>query len=107
MAGPEAAPRIGGAPRGEWGTAPSRRLLPTLGERLQDALYAAIRPLMRVALAVHFRTVHVSHRERFPENGAVLLVANHPSTWADVLVLYEVFGRRFHFIAESRQFHPW
>jgi 1-acyl-sn-glycerol-3-phosphate acyltransferase len=72
-----------------------------------SVVYVAIRPMMQAALAVHFRAVHVTHRERFPGNGAVLVVANHPSTWADALVLDAVFGRRLHFLAESGQFRPW
>ncbi|HET9950281.1 MAG TPA: 1-acyl-sn-glycerol-3-phosphate acyltransferase [Candidatus Eisenbacteria bacterium] len=62
---------------------------------------------MWAGISAHFRHVTVVGRERFPRRGATLLVSNHPSTWSDVLLLYGMLGRRFHFLAEPGQFHPW
>ncbi len=69
--------------------------------------HQAMVPLTRLALAANFRHIHVLHAERMPREGAVLLVANHPSTWTDVVLLDAVLGRRFHFLAHEEQFHPW
>ena len=64
-------------------------------------------PLMRLALALSFKHVRVRHGERMPRTGAILLVANHPSTWTDVVLLDSLLGRRLHFLAQDEQFHPW
>lgn len=64
-------------------------------------------PLMRLALAVSFRRIRVRNAGRMPREGAVLLLANHPSTWTDVVLLDSLLGRRFHFLAQEEQFHPW
>ncbi len=74
---------------------------------LANGFYRAMVPIMRLALALSFRRVRVLHDERVPRRGAVLLAANHPSTWTDVLLLDVAFGRRFHFLAQEEQFHPW
>jgi len=78
-----------------------------LSARAARVFQAAMVPVMRAAVAVHFRRVQVLHGERVPPEGAVLLLANHPSTWTDVLLLDAALGRRFHFLAQEEQFHPW
>ena len=69
--------------------------------------HRAMVPIMRLAVEMNFRRIRVLHAERMPREGAVLLVANHPSTWTDVVLLDAVLGRRFHFLAQEEQFHPW
>ena len=78
-----------------------------VGSLVAEASYRTLRLLMWAGIAVHFHRVIVVGRERFPRRGATLLVANHPSTWSDVLLLYGMLGRRFHFLAEPGQFRPW
>ena len=73
---------------------------------LLGALFGAMPPLMRLIAAVHFRRLGVRLRERFPIRGAALLVANHPSTWTDVLVLEVALGRKLHFLAHETLFLP-
>jgi glycerol-3-phosphate O-acyltransferase/dihydroxyacetone phosphate acyltransferase len=74
---------------------------------LADAFYRGMRLIMLAAIGVHFRRAVVVGRERFPAKGPALLVANHPSTWSDVLLLDGLLGRRLHFLAEIGQFRPW
>jgi 1-acyl-sn-glycerol-3-phosphate acyltransferase len=71
------------------------------------AFYYMMVPLMRLALAVHFRRLHVLHADAFPKKGAVLVVANHPSRWTDVVVLDIALRRGLHYLAGADQFHPW
>ena len=62
--------------------------------------------IMRLFAFVHFAGIRATHVERFPRRGPAILVANHPATWADVLVLHVVLGRKLHFLAEEHLFRP-
>lgn len=73
---------------------------------LAEAFYRGFRLVMLAAIRIYYRRVTLVGRERFPVRGAALIVANHPSTWSDVLLLDALFGRRIHFLSESGQFHP-
>ncbi len=77
--------------------------------KVQTAMgfYLAMVPVMRLALAANFRRVRALRDHTLPRVGAVLVVANHPSTWTDVLLLDAVLGRRLHFLAKDDQFWPW
>lgn len=70
------------------------------------ALYVTMPWLMRMLVAIYFRRVRVRHAQRFPRRGAAILVANHPSTWTDVLLLDVALGRRLHFLAHQKLFRP-
>lgn len=84
-----------------------RGALRAAGGAVASLVYTALDRLAQLALNAHFRRVRVLHRERFPRSGAVLLVANHPSAWADAVLLLGAFGRKLHFLVEGNQFHPW
>jgi 1-acyl-sn-glycerol-3-phosphate acyltransferase len=71
-----------------------------------SALYVPMSWLLRLLVAIHFRCVRVRHARRFPRFGPALLVANHPSTWTDVLLLDVALGRRLHFLARHQLFRP-
>lgn len=69
-------------------------------------LYAPVPWIMRLIVAVHFRRLRVRHLNRLPARGPVLLVANHPATWMDVVVLVSALGRKLHFLAHESLFRP-
>ena len=71
---------------------------------LSRAFHAAIRPVLSGALHVHYRRVIAAGLDRFPRAGPALVVANHPCTWTDALMLLVVLRRQLHFIVESAQF---
>jgi glycerol-3-phosphate O-acyltransferase / dihydroxyacetone phosphate acyltransferase len=81
-----------------WGTA---------GAAASRSFYLLLWPIMSLAVALHFRRVRTLHRQRFPRSGPALVVANHPSTWTDVLLLDVVLRRGLHFLANEDQFQPW
>ena len=87
-----------GAPRGVSRTGVSRFLI--------AAGFALVSLAMRAAVRVYFRRLHVRHLARFPRRGPVLLVANHPAMWTDVLVLDVALGRKLHFLAQGELFRP-
>jgi 1-acyl-sn-glycerol-3-phosphate acyltransferase len=69
-------------------------------------LFGLISLLMRAAVRVYFKGVRVRHAERFPARGPVLLVANHPAMWTDVLVLDVALRRKLQFLTQGALFHP-
>jgi 1-acyl-sn-glycerol-3-phosphate acyltransferase len=77
-----------------------------VGRFLIAAGFALVSLAMRAAVRVYFRRLHVRHLARFPRRGPVLLVANHPAMWTDVLVLDVALGRKLHFLAQGELFRP-
>ena len=69
-------------------------------------LFGLVSLLMRAAVRVYFKRVRVRHGERFPAHGPVLLVANHPAMWTDVLVLDVALRRKLQFLTQGQLFHP-
>ena len=78
-----------------------------MGHGLVAALYATVQALMEVVSRVYFHRVTTVHHERFPARGPVLVVANHPAAWTDVLVLDVALDRKLHFLAHEPLFRPW
>jgi 1-acyl-sn-glycerol-3-phosphate acyltransferase len=70
-------------------------------------VFAGVSLVMRAAARVYFSRLQVRHRARFPRHGPVLIVANHPAMWTDVIVLDVALGRKLHFLAQSQLFQPW
>ena len=70
-------------------------------------VFAGVSLVMRAAARVYFSRLQVRHREHFPRHGPVLIVANHPAMWTDVIVLDVALGRKLHFLAQSQLFQPW
>jgi 1-acyl-sn-glycerol-3-phosphate acyltransferase len=53
--------------------------------------------LLRAAFRLYFRSINVHGIERFPEEGPVLLVANHPNSLLDPAILVTLLPRPVHF----------
>jgi len=77
------------------------------GHGLLAALYGAVQALMEVVSRVYFHRVETVHHDRFPARGPVLVVANHPAAWTDVVVLDVGLDRKLHFLAHEPLFRPW
>ncbi|HVQ27915.1 MAG TPA: 1-acyl-sn-glycerol-3-phosphate acyltransferase, partial [Planctomycetota bacterium] len=63
--------------------------------------------MLGAAARVYFSRIEVRHLERLPARGPLLVVANHPASLTDVLVLGPALPRRLHFVAYSGLFKPW
>ncbi|MFQ6616283.1 MAG: lysophospholipid acyltransferase family protein [Fidelibacterota bacterium] len=67
-------------------------------------LYHLIRLIAVVSLDRFFRRIVVAHRGRVAHDGATILVANHPNTLMDALVVGYAAGRKVHILTKSTLF---
>lgn len=69
-----------------------------------DRFYRTLRRISRFWVWFLFKRVHVSHRERVPEGGALLLCVNHPNNFIDSLLVGAVVPRKIHYLATAALF---
>jgi glycerol-3-phosphate O-acyltransferase / dihydroxyacetone phosphate acyltransferase len=74
----------------------------------QVLLYRAVRALLRAALNVFFREIHLVGSEHVPPEGAgpVVFVGNHPNSLIDPALVVSTSGRIVHFAAKDKLFAP-
>jgi glycerol-3-phosphate O-acyltransferase / dihydroxyacetone phosphate acyltransferase len=69
---------------------------------MKDGLYRIARRIVDSTITLFYRRVEVVGADRVPAEGAVILVANHPNSIADALLLWSRLTRRkIHFIAKD------
>ncbi|HMV66632.1 MAG TPA: lysophospholipid acyltransferase family protein [Myxococcota bacterium] len=70
--------------------------------------YQAVRAVVRTALHVFFRDVHVAGREHIPLEGTrpVIFAGNHPNSLIDPALVVATSGRIVHFAAKDKLFAP-
>jgi glycerol-3-phosphate O-acyltransferase/dihydroxyacetone phosphate acyltransferase len=76
-------------------------------DAVEDLVYQSLRLVLGTAARVYFTRIELRHLERLPDRGPLLVVANHPASLTDVLVLGPSLPRRLHFVAYSGLFEPW
>jgi 1-acyl-sn-glycerol-3-phosphate acyltransferase len=74
---------------------------------VEGSVYQSLRFALGAAARTYFSRIEVRHLERLPQSGPLLVVANHPASLTDVLVLGPALPRRLHFVAYSGLFKPW
>jgi len=69
-----------------------------------DLFYAVVRAVARFWIWFFFERVDVSHPERVPRSGPVLLCINHPNNLIDSLLVGSVLPRKVHYLATAALF---
>lgn len=70
--------------------------------------YSLVKIWVRLALRIFCTKTTVTGRESLAMAGPVLLVANHPNSFLDAIVIGAQFDRPVHFLARGDAFHkPW
>lgn len=67
-------------------------------------IYQILIGLFRITVRLFFSTFTVKGRENIPQNKPLLIVANHPSTFMDPIVMAVAAKRKIHFIAKGEAF---
>ncbi len=68
-------------------------------------LYKRTQALLRFGFWLYYKRVHVMHIENVPDNVPALLVANHPNSFMDALVIGSYLKRPTHFLARGDAFN--
>ena len=64
-------------------------------------IYSILRRVIKLALHIFFKKIIVTGEDLFPEQGPVIIVANHPNTLMDVLIIASISGNRIGFVANA------
>ncbi len=67
-------------------------------------IYSIVRPLARIAAYVFYRKIYLSHLENIPKDKPVVLAANHPTAFAEPVILACYLGRPLHFLVRGNLF---
>ncbi|MDQ3048571.1 MAG: lysophospholipid acyltransferase family protein, partial [Bacteroidota bacterium] len=67
-------------------------------------LYTLLRFLMRITVSIFFRSITIRNKGAFPEKGPLLVLANHPSTFMDPIVIATLLQRKVFFLAKGELF---
>jgi glycerol-3-phosphate O-acyltransferase / dihydroxyacetone phosphate acyltransferase len=67
-------------------------------------LYGILKILMRSTIKVFFRSITVKNSEAIPGEGPVIILANHPSTFMDPIVIASVINRKVFFLGKGELF---
>ena len=67
-------------------------------------LYALLIQLLRLLTGLYFAEVRATGRENVPEQGPVILAANHPSSILDSILMATLIRRPIHYLARSGLF---
>jgi len=70
-------------------------------------LYAMVRPLATIGLKHYFKRIDLANADRIPKNAAVILAANHPTTFIEPCILACLLDVPINFLARGDFFqHP-
>ena len=58
----------------------------------------------RKLVAIYYYRIFITHRERIPSEGPILLVANHANSLLDAVIVGKTAGRPVHFLAKAPLF---
>ncbi len=68
-------------------------------------VYNFLRLIFKLALKVFFKEKRVINKEAVPTDGPLIVIANHPSTFMDPIILASLLKQKVHFIAKGTLFN--
>lgn len=67
-------------------------------------LYGILKLLMQGTTRVFFRSITIKNKDVIPDTGPVIILANHPSTFMDPIVVASVINREVYFLGKGELF---
>ncbi len=67
-------------------------------------LYSFLKFLMRITTRIFFRSIVIRNQELVPKTGPLMVLANHPSTFMDPIVVATILNRKVFFLAKGELF---
>lgn len=67
-------------------------------------LYTILKTLMKITRSIFFRSITIRNKELIPSQGPLLVLANHPSTFMDPIVIATILDRKVFFLAKGELF---
>ncbi|MBN8696316.1 MAG: 1-acyl-sn-glycerol-3-phosphate acyltransferase [Bacteroidetes bacterium] len=67
-------------------------------------LYNLLKFLMRITTKIFFRSITIRNKEIVPSQGPLMVLANHPSTFMDPIVVATILNRKVYFLAKGELF---
>lgn len=67
-------------------------------------IYTIIKPFIRIALSFFCRKIYIQHRNNLQLKGPILIVANHPNSFLDAIIIGAFFKKPIHFLARGDAF---
>jgi len=64
-------------------------------------IYLLLKQIIKTCLFFFFKKILVSGKEHIPEKGPLIIVANHPNTFMDPLLVAAITGQRIGFVANA------
>lgn len=67
-------------------------------------LYSFLKILMQITVRMFFRSIVIRNKEVIPADGPLLVLANHPSTFMDPIVIATMLNRKVYFLGKGQLF---
>jgi 1-acyl-sn-glycerol-3-phosphate acyltransferase len=67
-------------------------------------LYHLVKPFIRITVRFFFRSITYRNKNSIPDKGPLLILANHPSTFMDPIVIAVIVKRPVYFLAKAAIF---
>ncbi len=67
-------------------------------------LYYFLRPLVRIAVGVYFRNLHIINAHHVPDSGPMLIASNHPNSFAEPVILATYQKRILYYLVRGDVF---
>ncbi|MBX2842375.1 MAG: lysophospholipid acyltransferase family protein [Flammeovirgaceae bacterium] len=67
-------------------------------------IYAFLKLIVKIALRIFFKEISINNKQFIPKKGPVIVVANHPNTFMDPMLIAAILPQQVHFLANATVF---
>jgi 1-acyl-sn-glycerol-3-phosphate acyltransferase len=67
-------------------------------------MYILLKLIVKIALKVFYRDIHVQVKGKIPANGPLIVVSNHPNTFMDPIVIASILSQQVYFLTNGSVF---